>query len=116
SSSLPWAARHQARLTTASPNCKGRPAPRVHRTRRREVRTRTLLVALLALFPLTASASPYDRPHGGFFLRLHQATLVSDDIPDRFIEPYTGFGLGVYAGIPLGEVLGLQTEIGRAHV
>src|SRR5690606_23705260 len=69
-----------------------------------------LLVALLALFPLTASASPYDRPHGGFFLRLHQATLVSDDIPDRFIEPYTGFGLGVYAGIPLNEFFGLQAE------
>lgn len=74
------------------------------------MRIRTTLVGLLALFPLTASASPYDRPHGGFFLRLHQATLVSDDIPDRFIEPLTGFGLGVYAGIPLNEFFGLQTE------
>ena len=74
------------------------------------MRTRTLLVALLAWFPLVASASPYTRTHGGFFVRLHQATLVSDDIPDHFIEPYTGFGYGVYAGIPLNEFLGLQTE------
>ena len=74
------------------------------------MRTRTLLVALLAWFPLVASASPYTRTHGGFFVRLHQATLVSDDVPDRFIEPYTGFGLGVYAGIPLNEFFGLQTE------
>lgn|GEM_PF-2889443 len=74
------------------------------------MRIRTTLVGLLALFPLTASASPYDRPHGGFFLRLHQATLVSDDIPDRFIEPYTGFGAGVFAAIPTGNVLALQAE------
>lgn len=74
------------------------------------MRTRTLLVALLTWFPLVASASPFTRTHGGFFVRLHQATLVSDDVPDRFIEPYTGFGLGVYARIPLGEVLGLQNE------
>ena len=74
------------------------------------MRTRTLLVALLTWFPLVASASPFTRTHGGFFVRLHQATLVSDDLPDRFIEPYTGFGLGVYAGIPLNEFFGLQTE------
>ena len=74
------------------------------------MRIGTILAGLLAWFPLIASASPYTRPHAGFFLRLHQASLVSDDVADRFIEPLTGFGAGVFAAIPAGDVVALQTE------